>query len=133
MATGTLTRKFSCNGWVKTATKQFTGDAFDEVTVAIAADAEDYQVDIAVDASQIQVIFFESADSELLLEANSAVSAGADFDLVVDEEGILWCADDGTNSDYTNPITADVTSFFVTNTGGVATTLHIGLLRDSTP
>jgi|GEM_PF-2740389 len=134
MPTATLTRKLSCDGWVQTAAKQITADAFEYVEVSVGATDSDKQVDIAIDKSQLKAILIYSTDSDLMLEANAATSGGRDFVLNIDEDlGLVWTEADETNGYYTNPITADVTKFYVTNIGGVATTLHIGVLRDATP
>lgn len=134
MPTATISRKISCDGWVETISKQVTGDAWDTVEASIGASDVDTQVDIAIDISQIVAILVACKESDLVLEANAAASAGADYTINLDEDiALLWLKEDGDNGRYDNPFAVDTTKFFVTNTGGVAGTLLIGLLRDATP
>ena len=127
----TVTLKCSCSGWVQSGAKAHSGDSWTHTEASIGASDTDTQVDVTIDVSQIKSLFIYSPDSDLLLETNNAASGSCDDSITIKEDiPLVW---DSTSGYYTCPLGTDVTTIYVTNSGGVATTLYIGLCRDATP
>lgn len=113
----------------ETITKQVTlqSDAEDNREIAVASDATDFEVAWVVDVTQVVGIYMV-AGSALTLETNADDATGGQTITLAADKPFVWYAGCG----LTNPLTPDIDSLFVTNTGGTATTLYIRLLIDST-
>lgn len=107
--------------------RTFSADGSDSREITIAIGASDYEVVIAIDFSELKSLFI-AADQDLTLETNSGAVPDDTISLKADAP-MVWNED----SYFSNPFTADVTSIFVTNASGVATTLIIEVVQDATP
>ena len=129
--TATITHKISCSGWVQSGAKGHDGDGWTHREVSIGASDSDKLVNIAIDVSQIRALYFAVEESELLLETNNSSSGACDDSIeLIENIPLIW---DNEGGYYTCPLGTDVTAIYVTNTGGVAATLYIGVCEDATP
>jgi len=99
-----------------------------DLSEEIAGEVTDSEVVLGIDFSALQFIALES-DQDLTLETNSG-SAPDDTISLKANNPLIWEAD---ASYFANPLTADVTSLFVTNAGSTAANLRILALVDPTP
>ena len=127
MTTHALTETIVADGKSIPVTQEFTGDGDVGREIAVASDASDLAVNLAIDFSQIQSLWI-SADQDLTLETNSD-SAPDDTIALKGGKPLHWEPD----SYYDCPLTADVTVLYVTNGSAVACTLKIEVLEDATP
>ena len=110
-----------------THTEEVSADAEDNRDIAVPDSSTDLEVAITIDADQIKSLYIVS-DQAVTLETNSGSAPDDTFSLVANKP-LQW-----TTGDYhSNPITADVTSIFLTNSSGEAATVKVRLLQDSTP
>ncbi len=108
------------------ASPSFSGDGSDIRDLSIADGLTDQEVVMTVDVSQLKALMITS-DQAVTLETNNATSPIDTFALKANEPLIWW-----TGSLFTNPLTADVTKFFVTNASGKTANVKIVSLQDST-
>lgn len=107
-----------------TATKTVTGGSVTRIVETIAI-GTDTSINCAIDVSTLQAIAIY-ATTDATLEANDGSSP--DFTLAIDSvTPFVWLKDSG----ITNPLTADVVTFKVTN--AAETTLTIVVVQDPTP
>lgn len=128
MANPYLTWAVSKDGTVKSTTVEITGGgAWNVITDTVPASTTDREVNCAIDASHLKALYIV-CDTALTLEANDGSSP--DFTLTL-EAGtpLVWKSGSG----ITNPITADVTSFFATKAGAGDASLEIYVEQDPTP
>lgn len=103
------------------------GGAHQHIEDTIAGSTTDKQVNCAIDASNLKGIYL-LATGALTLQANDGSSP--DFTITLSaNKPFVWY--DGCG--ITNPITADVTEFYVTNAGGSSVDLDIYVEQDPTP
>lgn len=128
MANPYLTLAVTKDGTTKSVTTEITaGGAWNVVTDTVAGATTDKQVNCAIDASHLKAIYIVSTE-DVTLEANDGSSA--DFTLTITaDKPLVWYSGCG----ITNPITADVTEFFVTNAGADSASLEIYVEQDPTP
>ena len=110
------------------ATEIVTSDAAKVLTVEIPALTTDKEVDFVITKSEVKAFAVE-CDKAVTLDANKANTP--DFTLSVAAGGVpsIWTI----NSSFANPITANVTKFFVTNASTFPAILKLGVLTDITP
>jgi len=94
---------------------------------SIPDESTDLEVVFPLDVSAIKAIFIKS-DQDITIETNDGSSPDDTLTLTADCP-YIW----HENSEYTNLLTADVTSLFVTNASGAAATLEIEAIVDATP
>lgn len=128
MATDTLLTKLSGDGDPVEVQQTFTG------TIPIAIDGEpiadsttDQEITIGIDVSAIQVIVI-TADQDLTIETNSATVPDDTINLLANIP-YEWAV----GSYFTNLLTTDITSIFVTNSSGSATNLYLRGIVDGSP
>ena len=130
MFTHRMQTNFTRGGTTHTTTidKQYSGEA--NVDETIVHSGTNVEVDIAINNTTLKSLYI-SSDVDLTLKANSSGSPA--FTLNVKAGAPLWW--DATNvGTFTNPITAAVTKFYVTNADGTNdAALKIFALMDSTP
>ena len=128
MATFTLYQKVSGGVELVEASQAFNGtlpiqlDAED-----IPADSTDLEIIIGIDVSAIQLIII-LASHDLKLETNSGAAPDDTLNLLAGQPYIWYVA-----SYYTNLLTVDITSIFVTEENSDDATLDILALVDATP
>lgn len=96
-------------------------DAVQQYDVAIAALASDFNVNVAMDVSELKFVYIV-ADAAMTIETNSGSSPAHTLTLVANEP-YVWTH----KANLTNLfITTDVTSFKVTSTDGGTLKIRIG-------
>jgi len=126
----TQTIQITINGAAASQTQTVTGTGTLVATLAdeaFASDAADTLMNIAIDFSALQSLYI-CATEGCTVETNSGAAPDDTFTLTADTP-IVWY----TGCGYTNPITADVTKVYVTQTAATAGTLRIEALQDATP
>ena len=98
-----------------------------EIDVAIADSETDYEVNIALDVSQV-VSFFIVSDQAITLETNDGTTPDDTLSLVADKV-YDWDSDSYDNF----KLTTDVTNFYFTNASGSTANVQIRVLVDPTP
>ena len=109
----------------KTVSKTASGEA--NLSETIPADSTDLELVIAIDFSALKMLLIVS-NKALTLETNSGSVPDDTITLVADEPLVWW-----TGSPHSNPLTADVTSIFVTEGASDEAILDIRTLQDATP
>lgn len=127
MPTQTINLDWSAgnNSLSKPITITADGEANIEVTVADAA--VDLPVMIAIDVSALKLLYL-SSDQDLTIKTNDS---GTPTDTLTVSGGkpLVWFEQNG----YTNPLSADVTAIYVSNSSGSPAKLIIKTLQDATP
>jgi hypothetical protein len=102
-----------------------TADGEANFDVSIADSSTDAQVGIAIDISQLK-LFYLISDQDVTLETNSGSAPDDTFALKAGEPLFWWdtCL-------HSNPLTADVTNFYFTNSSGAAAAIKCRTVQDS--
>lgn len=124
--THTLVQNWTNGGRTIQVAKPYTGDGETSREIAVPDDADDMLVNIAIDVDQVQMLYMHS-DEDVTIETNNGTTPDDTINLLAGVP-LVWHA----SSYFDNPLTVDVTTFYVTS-GGVAATLVIEVLEDSTP
>ena len=122
-----ITQTLNYSGLGYTTTKTKTGGQENNLSESIPDSSTDLEVAWAVDISELKALLIV-ADGALTVKTNSSSTPDDTFTLVVNTP-IVW--EDANSSG--NPLSADVTSIFVTNSSGGAVTLTTKALTDPTP
>lgn len=125
--THTLTQQVAAPGRTLTRSLDLTGDHQQSLSVAVPDEAEDQEVAISIDQSQIKSLYLVS-DQDVTIETNNGTTPDDTISLLAGQP-LVWQADDY----YACPITVDVTSLFITNASGSSATVELELLVDATP
>lgn len=105
-------------------------DATDRITISVPASTTDKQFDWALTFADIKTLFVKATGATLLLETNATDAAGGNAFTIPAGDWLEW----HNGSPRTNPITANITTAYVTNTNtSTAGTLEICVGRDATP
>ncbi len=123
----TVTQGWSGNGRGYTASKAYSADGSESRDVSVPDSSTDLEVVIGIDYDEVVNLFLYS-DQDVTIETNSG---SVPDDTISLKAGVPlnWNAD----SYFDNPLSADVTSLFITNASGAAATVRIEVLQDSTP
>jgi hypothetical protein len=109
-------------------TQSFTGTLLTQIDGESVADSEtDYEIVVALDVSAIQAIIITS-DQDVTLETNSGAAPDDTIALTANNPYVWY-----TGSYYTNLLTTDITSIFITNASGSTATIDVLALVDATP
>lgn len=111
------------------ANKAYTGDLQSSINQAVASDASELEVIVAIDVSEVEVFYMKS-DVDLTVKTNSS---GAPDDTIVLVANVPY---EWTVDSYDSfLLSTDVTSLFLTNDSNPATagTLELEVLADPTP
>lgn len=128
MSSPTLTLTWTKSGDQTAQAVTITGGgAHQHVEDTIAGSTTDKQVNCAIDTSHLKGIYI-LADGALTLQANDGTTPDFTITLSADKPFVWY---DGCG--IANPITADVTEFYVTNAGGSSVSLDIYVEQDPTP
>lgn len=110
--TDTISISYTGNGKaVSTPVGSYTGTKDGGVATVISAGATNTEVDIVFTYALIQS-FVMSSDQDVTVKVNSSTTPVPQIALKK-TAGLVWASDYGT----TNPFTADVTKFYITNAG----------------
>ncbi len=123
MFTHTLNWQYTASGNTESQNLTVQADGEDNRDITVAALAADYLVAYVLDYSQCKGVFI-LADADMTLETNSSSAPDQTISLTANVP-VAWVYGAGTC-----PITADITSLYVTSTAGG--TLKIRTLVDST-
>lgn len=104
-----------------------TADGEANVEVAVADEAADLAINIAIDISALQLLYIV-ADQDLTIETNDGTTPDDTLALKAGKP-IVWYEGCG----YDNPLSADVTALHATNASGADATLTVKTLQDATP
>lgn len=131
MASGKHTRTWvdTDGGTPVSYEKTVTGELGIKLTRTIAAGVTDLAITCPIDFSALESLFV-GTNQDLLIETNNAASGSADdsWDLKANQ-AIDW----QTGDVMANPLTADVTVIFVTNSGASDADLELRTTVDATP
>lgn len=109
-------------------TEQSTAGLEVNLTVGIADSVSDQEADWTCDFSELKSLAIWS-DQVITIETNDGTTPDDTFVLVANQP--LYWSENMTG--ITNPITADVTSIFISNSSGSTATLNIRSVQDPTP
>lgn len=127
MADLTLTRGVSGGGLSASNSSTYTAGSLLVIQETVADGQTNKAVTGTADVSAMKALYIHS-DQDVTLETNDGTTPDDAFTLNADQP-ILWGEDDSAD----NPLTVDVTGFFVTNASGAAATVTIAVLQDPTP
>lgn len=97
------------------------------VDESVANGETDYEITLAVDVSEIAALYL-SSDQDVTFETNDGAAPDDTIALRANEP-LLW----QDNSYYSNLLTTDITSVFITNASGTTANVEIVVLQDATP
>ena len=126
--THTITSSVSVTGGEGTShSKSYTADSEKRHSIPVPDSSTDLEVSIAIDVSLLSNLYLAS-DQDVTIETNNPTTPDDTISLKADVP-LIWNAD----AYFTNPLTTDVTKFYITNSSGAAATVVIEVLEDSTP
>ncbi len=104
-----------------------TADGETSLDLTVADGVTDQLTTIAIDFSELEGLFIYS-DYAITVETNDGTTPD---DTIAIAAGVpmVWY----TGCDHANPLTADVTAFYITNASGSTANIKIRVLQDSTP
>jgi hypothetical protein len=121
------------NGSITIPSVSVSGDAELVYDDTIAAGATNKQIVLAVDVSEVKCIVIAvdglTTGKTILIETNNSGTPVDTITLTADVKGVVWY----TGSTADNPLTTDVTAFYVTSDDTVARRLRIYVCADVTP
>jgi hypothetical protein len=106
-------------------TKAFTGNREDGLIATIAAGVTSQQFLIVFPYATIQLLYMLAKGGNLTVKTNAADATGGNTINLVDSRPTLF----EVNGPFPNPLTANVTSVFVTNAGAVPVQIDIYALN----
>ncbi len=129
MSTLTLTRKLAGIGAGVEADggQTFTGTLDINLDESVADSATDFEIVVGIDVSEIKAIMILS-DQIVTLETNNGTTPDDTLNLTANN-AYEWYE----GSYFTNLLTTDVTSVFITNASGSTATIKILATVDATP
>ena len=128
MASLTLLEKVSGGIQLVEASQTFTATLPIQLDAEpVPADSTDLEIVIAIDVSAIKLIII-LASHDLTLETNNGAAPDDTLNLVAGRPYVWY-----TGSYYTNLLTTDITSIFMTEAASDDATLDILALVDATP
>ena len=104
-----------------------TGSGEVRISEAIADSETDLEITFTLDQSAMQS-FYMVSDQDIMVETNNGAAPTDTFTLLANIP-LPWTS--GRRS--INPVTADITALFITNSSGSTANLEIRVLTDSTP
>ena len=104
-----------------------TGSGESRISESIADSASDLEITFTLDQSAMQS-FYMVSDQAITVETNNGAAPTDTFTLAANIP-LVWTVGGGS----INPVTADITALFITNSSGSAANLEIRALTDSTP
>ena len=123
----TLTVSWSRNGETISQPVVVEADGETNRNVTVNAATTDKQVNIAIDVSELKLLYIHS-DQNVTIETNSGGAPVNTITLLANKP-LSWYLGCG----LANPLTTDVTDFFITNAGDTAANVRIRTLIDETP
>lgn len=125
--THTLNRVYQAGGSSVSNIVSLSGDAEDARSVALTLPAADVEVNIGIAYAGLKGLYILSTIAATIKTNNS--SAPDDTISVAANVAYCWTHQDGS----ANPLSADVTKFFITTAGTGTATMEIRVLQDATP
>ena len=107
--------------------KDYTGNAQLTIDETIANDLTDHPIALTLDVSAIKSIYILS-DRDISFQTNNAATPDDTLALIAGHP-YIW----NTDSLFTNLLTTDITSLFITNTSGGTASLKLEVVYDPTP
>lgn len=106
-----------------------TDEGYLQTDVSIANGQTAKRVGVAIDVSALKAVLLKS-DQAIVISTNDAAGGSPDQTLTL-AAGVpfFW----QVNSGITNPLTVDITDFYIANASGSTATLQIRVLQDATP
>lgn len=122
----------STAGTQMTASKTLTPSPEGTIQItdlSVANGATDTQIALGgVDVSQVVSVWMHSTKA-ITIETNATDATGGNTITLVADVPLSWC----TGAPFTNPLTQDITTAYVTNASGAAATINIRIVQDATP
>lgn len=104
-----------------------TGDYAVDVEQSVGAGAT-VEIDVgSITVAKVQSLVLHSDQVSVTVNTNAADASGGETFALGAAKAIGW----NTSLNYANPITVDITKFFVTNAGAKATVFRAGFLLNS--
>jgi hypothetical protein len=125
--TATLKSGFTKDGAAVENTVTVTGSGFREVEETVAANQTDKLMNIAFTYADLLWIYIES-DAGCTIETNAVDATGGQTITITAGVPFFW----QKNSGIPNPISANVTKIYVTNTTAI-TSFYMAAQNDATP
>ena len=110
---------------------QRSDDSETHVVDSIPDATTDMEIVVAIDVSEITVLFMSADGGAITVETNDGV-APDDTIALVDGFPLVWISGGGAGYPAC-PLGTDVTSIFCTNSSGAASELNVWVLQDPTP
>lgn len=127
MASHTVTITYRNAAGTLTSTKTLTNIGEINIDEAIAASSTNHEIDVAIDVSTV-VMLGITCDRAVTIKTNSTSSPPDTFTLPAGEM-IEW----HTGAIGSNPLTTDVTKFYVTTPSGAVSNFSVRVLLDMSP
>lgn len=124
----TINRRYAATNRTLERAEVKTSTGKGGISESIANGASDLSIPLAIDISQVKVIYIEAVGGALTVKTNSS-STPDDTLALADSVPQMWVDSDLS----TFFLTADVTGLFVSNASGSTVTLNVEFLYDATP
>lgn len=125
--TNTLSLNWNYGNQQVAVNVEVTADTMVRQTISVAGSTTDKLVNIAIDVSELKVLYLYS-DEDVMIQTNSGSSPNDTINLAAGKPCVWY-----TGCGITNPLTVDVTKFYLTNAGSDTATVEIAVLQDGTP
>lgn len=122
-----LTLSWARSGEAIAANVTVEADGETNRNLTVPASTTDFRTNIAIDVSEVKSLYIHS-DVSVTIETNSS-SAPDDTLTVAAGKPLVWY----TGCGLANPLTTDVTDFYITNATGGPAAVKIRVLIDETP
>lgn len=122
------------SGWTNglrsiVSTKEYTGGLAVQLDEAVDDGETDLEIVLSIDVSAIKMIYIK-ADQDMTLETNDGTTPADTINL---KANVPYVFNADLDQYFTNLLTTDVTSIFMTNASGTNGTLELEVLTDPTP
>ena len=123
----TITNSWRSGGTIRSGTITRTAGLLNRYAETIPGESTDLEIACVIDVSELEGLYIK-CDRALTIETNDGTTADDTITLAAGEP-LVWAS--GNN--VVCPLTADVTSIFVTLAAGADATLEMEILVDPTP
>ena len=117
-------------GRISSITGEYSTDALVEYDIVVPANSTNYETEISFPYANIKA-FHVSGTAAATIETNSGSAADDTISLTSTVLAKVWTHDGKAGNLSANPLTADVTSIFITSTA--AQTIKLRVAYDATP
>lgn len=111
------------------ANKNYSSELQTSIDQAIADSETDFEIVVGIDVSQIVHIYIK-CDQDITIETNDGTTPADTINLKAD---VPYVFNADLDAYFTDLLTTDVTSLFITNASGSTANLQLEVLTDPTP